>query len=104
MPKQLALNQALGQGRAIYADIGLGTARPCEVDETGNQLLTRAAFTAEQYRNLAAGYATGLHQNLAHYRRRGDHLPASRRRAKRYAGLQCPDVADGWLHGWSYYD
>src|SRR5438876_7976575 len=68
MAEQLGVNQRMWNGPAIDDDEGAIAARARLVNRTRRQLLTRAAFTLEQYGNVASCYTCQASEDGAHHR------------------------------------
>ena len=66
--EQLALQQALGQGAAVDADVGAGRPRAEVVDGAGDQLLAGAGLADDQDAGARRGDLAGDPEDLAHGR------------------------------------
>ena len=64
--EQLALQEALGQGPAVDADVGAGGAQAQVVDGAGDQLLAGAGLADDQDAGARGGDAAGRAVDLAH--------------------------------------
>ena len=71
--EQLALEQLLGDRRAVDRDERPGRARRQIVDEARRELLARPALAVQQHRRRARGHALDEHLQLAHRGRAPDH-------------------------------
>ncbi|EAU66790.1 hypothetical protein STIAU_1021 [Stigmatella aurantiaca DW4/3-1] len=78
--EQLALQQRVHDGRAVDADEGLGLVIGVVVDDTGEQLLARAALPVDEHRGVAAGDLADLLHQLLHQRAGADDVAQARRR------------------------
>src|SRR5882724_1584146 len=67
--EQLALEQRLGQRRAVYGDEGLAVPGREVVDRAGNQLLPRARLAFDQHRRRDRRHLLDLHQHFLDRRR-----------------------------------
>ena len=70
--EELALDQRLGNGRAVDGDKGLAAAGAEVVQGAGDEFLAGAALAGDEHRNVAGGDTLDQREDLLHLRRRAD--------------------------------
>ncbi len=74
VPEEFALQQRLGQRRAVDADKGFALARRQAVDGSGDHFLAGAALAAQQHRRARWRHLVHLVKHLQHGRRGAHHV------------------------------